>query len=127
MSTTKSKKAITPKEKAEALAVYYAEKYNEKRELDEVLKEIKEELEDYAINNSDDFEGKKTLDLGDAKLVWKLKTTVKTETGFNPTEFLKAYPDACDVKIKPSKLINIDLGQWGIEKEEENVFSVEVK
>jgi len=121
------KKAMTPQEKAVMLAEDYAGLYEQKKLIDENLKIIKEELEQYATENPDDFEGKKTLDLGEARLVWKLKTTVKTSDVFNPTEFLKAYPDAVDVKLKPSKLINIDLGQWGIEKEEEYQFAVEVK
>jgi len=124
---TKTKKPKTAQDRAIELADYYAALYMQKQELEALLKETKEGLQEYATENPDDFEGKKTLDLGEARLVWKLKTNVKTGSAFNPTEFMKAYPDACDVKLKPSKLINIDLVQWGIEKEEEHTFAVEVK
>lgn len=113
-------------EQAERLLNTYADHFNAKREHDENMKQLREKLEEWAEHNEELFNGKNTLTLEGGKLVYKLKTTVKTCDKFNPTEFLKAYPDAVDVKVKPSKLINIDLESWGIEKQEERIFAVEV-
>ena len=121
-----AKKSKMSEHQAELLLEKYAYNFNKKRALDELMKTYREELEVFAVENELLFNGKKTLSMINGKLVWKQKTTVKTSENFNPTEFLKAYPDAAEVKVKPSKLINIDLEQWGIDKQEEQVFAVEV-
>lgn len=124
---TKKTPKLTAREIAVKTAESLAEYFDNKKEADDLMKVCKEALINYAKTHPDEFDGKQSFKIGRVTIKKINETEYAVGEDFDPAEFHKAYPDSVKFSLVKSKMQNINLNQWGIDKSEQEKVSVEVK
>jgi len=125
----KRKKKLTDKYKAGA------------QELDLAMAKLEEQLHKFAEDNEKEFEGKKTLNLEDGTLGWKLAPgrlnfTLEANTKAYEALIREKYPDALEEKVNATIVVRLaktltqlreELAVVGVKVEQEDKFFVTPK
>lgn len=97
-----------PKEDAKKAAITAATALKglalEKAQLEQKRKQYERDLINYAENFPEDFEGKKSLSFGDAKVVIKTTPKLEFDKTFDLDEFIADYPELVETKLKTGEV-----------------------
>lgn len=98
--------------------------FDEKSEIDELIKIEKAALMEWATDCPELFAGKSSFVVEQIKVSNKSVKKIICADNFNRPLFLSQYPSAVKFDFVKSELKNIDLGQWGIAEATETVMEV---
>lgn len=124
MSKTVKKESISLEEielKAETLAVFLLAK----KQADEQIKPLKEEIIAFANANKETlFKDGKTFKIGGIEITIKPDHTYELGDGFDLVKFYKAYPDAVKFSLSHSNMKNVPMEKFDIEHSESEKIDV---
>jgi hypothetical protein len=87
---------------------------SEKSEIDELIKQEKAALMQWATDCPDLFAGKSSFVIEQIKVAWKTENEIQCGEKFNRALFLSQYPDAVKFSFVMKEMKNIDYGKWSL-------------